>query len=187
MNTILKKITWFLGLLGVTLVIGSLLSAHWPMFTAERPPHVQRYLWKYKYLSIELNQEMGIPIALTLAVAGLESDWGRSELAVRANNHFGIKSKEWPGPIFCKTTQEYMARQQFYTDDCFRKYPLIRHSYFDFGKHLKQSPTYSKLFYYPEWDYYNWAWGLQMNNYATDPFYAKKLIRMIEMYGLDEF
>lgn len=57
----------------------------------------------------------GIPASITLAQGIIESDYGRSRLATRANNHFGIKChNDWKGG-------------RIYHDDdrrneCFRKY-----------------------------------------------------------------
>jgi len=46
---------------------------------------------------------------------------------------------------------------------------------------------YQGLFKLDRSDYESWARGLQMSGYATDPNYAKKLIRYIEKYNLDKF
>ena len=74
----------------------------------DRPVVVQQYLQKHRFLSRELHQNTGIPEPVILAIAGLESNWGKSELAIQANNHFGIKTKvDWQGLTYCKTTVEY--------------------------------------------------------------------------------
>ncbi|MCK7536015.1 MAG: glucosaminidase domain-containing protein [Marinilabiliales bacterium] len=40
----------------------------------------------------------GIPASITLAQGMLESDYGRSTLATKGNNHFGIKChSDWTG------------------------------------------------------------------------------------------
>ena len=152
----------------------------------ERPFKVKRYLWKYRYLSIELNQAVPIPIPIILAIAGLESNWGTSELAAQANNHFGIKIKNNWEESYCKNTQEYWGYYGAKMPQCFRKYKLIRESYNDFGQFLSKRQPYNQLFQYPAWDYPSWAYGLKYFNYATDPFYAEKIIRIIEEYRLDE-
>lgn len=150
-----------------------------------RPFKVKRYLWKYRYLSIELNQATRIPVPIILAIAGLESDWGTSELAEQANNHFGIKIKNNWEESYCKATEEYWGYYNAPLQQCFRKYKLIRESYNDFGYFLTQRPPYRQLLDYQEWDYPSWAYGLQQCNYATDPFYAEKLVRIIEEYSLN--
>lgn len=162
-------------------------NAHDPSLDfPERPYKVKRYLWKYRYLSVELNQATTIPIPIILAIAGLESDWGNSELAQYANNHFGIKAKSAWEDRYCKSTREYWGYYGGEAQQCFKRYKLIRESYLDFGQFLTQRWPYRQLLKYQEWDYPSWAYGLKQCNYATDPFYAEKLVRIIETYKLDE-
>ena len=152
-----------------------------------RPEKVEQYIKKYRYLSVELNEMTGIPTAIIIAVAGLESDWGKSDLALKANNHFGIKANDdWQGPMYCKPSTEYLDGFPVQSWECFRKYPLIRKSYEDFGQFLLTRSNYQNLNYYPNWDIRAWATGLQAGGYATDPAYAQKLIGAIEEYNLYE-
>lgn len=64
-------------------------------------------------------------VALILAQACLESSYGTSELAINANNLFGIKAVNgWSRPIYTKRTAEHKPDgtiEYIYTD--FRKYP----------------------------------------------------------------
>ena len=152
----------------------------------ERPQEVNQYLQNYQYLARELNSQTNIPVALTMAVAGLESNWGKSELAQSANNHFGIKANNWEGLTHCKTTMEYWENDPVYVLECFRKYSLIRESFQDFGSFIKSRPQYNYLFEQQITDSYSWAYALQAGHYATDPQYAQKLIRVMEMYRLGE-
>lgn len=154
----------------------------------DRPEKVSRYIQKFNFLATQINQEKGIPFSIIFAVAGLESDWGRSELALRSNNHFGIKSNNWQGPVYCTTTKEWQPSRGFYdSEECFRWYPLIANSYWDFANFLETNSNYQYIFQKPTWDYYTWAWDLQIGGYATDPDYAIKLIRLVEQYRLFEF
>lgn len=152
---------------------------------AERPWRVQSYITKFRYLAVELNQKTGIPVPLILAVAGLESDWGTSDLALYSNNHFGIKAKDWTGFTYCKYTPEYLNGSWVEVMECFRKYALIRDSYFDFGNFLLTRPNYRYLFGIPQENIEDWAWGLWYCNYATDPDYSEKLLRLIAEYQLE--
>lgn len=157
-----------------------------PLADTDRPWKVSRYLWKYKYLSVELHQATNIPIPVILAIAGLESNWGTSELAQQANNHFGIKIKNNWEERYCKSTREYVGYYTGNTLQCFRKYKLIRESYQDFGRFLTTRHPYQQLLHHPAWDYPSWAYGLKQCQYATDPYYAEKLIRIIEEYRLHD-
>jgi len=158
--------------------------------TIDRPWQVKLYIKNYGYLAKELSQQTKIPAPLILAVAGLESGWGRSELAKSANNHFGIKAKkEWRGMSYCKNTLEYgnyYPDQPYMAQQCFRKYFYIRESYQDFGSYIQSKHYYRQLLYYPSWNYRAWAEGMQRNGYATDPEYAKKVLSMIWRYQLDQ-
>ncbi len=152
----------------------------------ERPWQVNKYIKQYRYLSVELNQKTNIPIPVILAIAGLESNWGKSELALQANNHFGIKANNWWGSTYCKNSAEYWGSELSTSFECFRKYPLIRESYQDFGRFILSRTAYSWLLAPPVSDYRLWAQTLEDSSYATDPYYAEKLIRVIEEYRLYE-
>jgi len=151
-----------------------------------RPPKVENYIKKYSYLARELNQRSGIPLPIIFAVAGLESDWGTSPLALHSNNHFGIKAKDWSGPDHCRYTYEYLDGRWLQVMACFRKYTFIKDSYFDFGNFLRTRSNYHFLFRIPQENLEAWAWGLWYCNYATDPEYSEKLLRLINDYQLDK-
>ena len=64
---------------------------------------VEEYISQYKSLAIEEMKKYRIPASITLAQGILESESGNSQLALKANNHFGIKChKEWSGMTFYK-------------------------------------------------------------------------------------
>ena len=49
------------------------------------------YIDKYSALAISEMERSGVPASITLAQGLLESGAGRSTLATKAHNHFGIK------------------------------------------------------------------------------------------------
>jgi Bax protein len=53
-----------------------------------RPTHP--YVQQYKSLSDSLSVQYGIPSSVILSIAILESDYGRSRVAVQLHNHFGF-------------------------------------------------------------------------------------------------
>jgi len=136
----------------------------------------QDYFDTYKDVAIEQMLQYKIPASITLAQGVLESGAGRSELALRANNHFGIKCNGWTG------------RKSYHDDDenneCFRAYNSVYESYRDHSVFLTSSQRYSRLFQLKLTDYKGWAKGLKACGYATSPVYAKKLIEIIEVYHL---
>lgn len=135
---------------------------------AERPK-VETYITKYRYLA-SLNQQTGIPVPIILAVAGLESDWGTSELAQYSNNQVGRLG----GPQPLQYTYQWENENWIEIMDCFRKYPLIRDSYFDFGISCSSRSNYFYLFRNSQDNLEAWAYGLWYSNYATDPEYSER-------------
>lgn len=138
---------------------------------------VKQYIAQYSAWAIEEQQRVGIPASITLAQGIYETSAGESELAVMANNHFGIKcKKEWTGETFAHTDDR--------PDECFRKYQSAKASYMDHSDYLKNSPRYSRLWTYKKTDYKSWCTGLKACGYATNPQYAQKLIGIIEKFDL---
>ncbi len=136
------------------------------------------YIEAWKATAIQQQAEYGVPAAITMAQALLESGAGQSELAVNANNHFGIKcTNEWLGAVY------------YYDDDrkgeCFRQYGDAAESFKDHSIFL-QRPRYATCFEIAVEDYEGWAHRLKACGYATDPGYAPKLIKIIEDYKLYE-
>lgn len=137
------------------------------------------YIAKYKDLAIEQMHRHKIPASITLAQGLLESGAGNSELARKANNHFGIKCHNWNG--------KRMYHDDDRKDDCFRSYNSVYESYEDHSRFLVSGQRYSKLFKLKTTDYKGWAKGLKAAGYATNPKYASKLIEIIELYELYEY
>ncbi|MDG1953838.1 MAG: glucosaminidase domain-containing protein [Polaribacter sp.] len=138
------------------------------------------YIKKYAPLAVIKMHEYKIPASITLAQGILESGNGRSTLASKSNNHFGIK---------CHTgwTGKRVYHDDDKKDDCFRKYRYVENSYNDHSKFLTGRRRYAFLFNYRIKDYKKWARGLKKAGYATDRKYPNKLIKIIEDYKLYEF
>ena len=139
----------------------------------------QDYFDQYKELAVEQMKKYKIPASITLAQGVLESAAGKSDLALKGMNHFGIKCKGWTG------------RKTYHDDDelgeCFRAYNSVYESYEDHSIFLATSKRYSSLFQLKITDYKGWAKGLKACGYATSPTYAQKLIEIIELYKLDRY
>ena len=122
----------------------------------------------------------GVPASITLAQGLLESGYGCSELALKSNNHFGIKCHNgWQGG---KVYHDDDAK-----GECFRKYEAPEESYRDHSDFLRYRDRYKFLFDYKITDYKAWAYGLKKAGYATDPAYPAKLIKLIEDYRLYDY
>lgn len=137
-----------------------------------------QYINQYREIAIQQMKEHGIPASITLAQGLFESGAGNSELAVKANNHFGIKKGVgWNGKVYVKADDR--------PDDQFRVYANARQSYEDHSMFLK-AKRYSMLFNLDILDYKGWANGLKQCGYATNPAYAQRLIDIIELYDLHD-
>lgn len=139
------------------------------------------YINKFKNIAIQEMERSGIPASITLAQGIHESAYGNSNLAKKANNHFGIKcTKDWEGKKMYKWDDEAQK-------SCFRVYVSAEESYVDHTDFLLNRKHYAFLFDYDRSDYKKWAKGLKKAGYATDPKYPDKLIRTIEKYKLAQY
>lgn len=131
------------------------------------------YVRMYSALAVDKMKEYKIPASITLAQGILESGGGSSMLAVRGNNHFGIKcGSKWTGARIHKNDDEI--------GDCFRRYKSVEESYRDHSLFLTQNQRYASLFSLDLLDYKGWAKGLKLAGYATNPQYPQLLIKLIE-------
>jgi LysM repeat protein len=159
-------------------LLGCIFSA-----TGQTPGKTTReqYISNYKALCIRQMKMSGIPASIIMAQACLESSNGNSVLAVKANNHFGIKCHTtWDGDVIYHDDDR--------AQECFRKYDTPDGSFLDHSDFLRYRDRYASLFDLPITDYKGWAHGLKKAGYATNPMYAELLIKIIEenkLYELD--
>ncbi|MFQ5446155.1 MAG: glucosaminidase domain-containing protein [Saprospiraceae bacterium] len=148
------------------------------------------YIEKYKKIAVREMERAGIPASIKLAQALLESNAGKSELARRAHNHFGIKCHSgWKGRTYHKKDDDYDEFGDL-KKSCFRRYRRAEDSYIahsEFLRDPKKANRYGFLFYFRTDDYRRWARGLKMAGYATSGNYDDKLISIIETYKLYKY
>ena len=141
---------------------------------------VDEYINTFSEIAQNEMKAYGIPASITLAQGLLESGLGKGELAVKTNNHFGIKChKGWQG--------DYDFHDDDEKGECFRKYNHPMYSYRDHSEFLSSRARYAFLFDYGTKDYKRWAKGLRQAGYATDKRYPQKLIYLIEKHQLNKF
>jgi uncharacterized FlgJ-related protein len=138
------------------------------------------YINQLKNIAMQEQIRTGVPAAIKLGQAILESQTGKSRLATEANNHFGIKCKtEWRGPKI------------YHNDDangeCFRVYDSAEASFIDHSNFLKTRTHYAFLFKLEVRDFTSWAFGLKQAGYATNPNYPAQLIKAINDYDLAQY
>lgn len=138
---------------------------------------IEEYIETFAEIAQFEMKAYGIPASITLAQGLLESGYGKGSLALRTNNHFGIKCHTgWDG--------DYDFHDDDEKGECFRKYNHPRYSFRDHSIFLTNRSRYAFLFDLPVDDYQGWAKGLRQAGYATDRHYPQKLINLIETYKL---
>jgi hypothetical protein len=137
----------------------------------------QVYIKQYQALAMEHMRLHRIPASITLAQGLLESAAGTSPLALKGNNHFGIKcGMGWKGDSMHVDDDRLM--------DCFRVYAHPDSSFEDRVRFLGKA-RYRFLFdSLAVTDYRGWAMGLKKAGYATDTAYPPRLIGLIERLTL---
>jgi len=137
----------------------------------------QVYIKQYQALAMEHMRLHRIPVSITLAQGLLESAAGTSPLALKGNNHFGIKcGMGWKGDSMHVDDDRPM--------DCFRVYAHPDSSFEDRVRFLGKA-RYRFLFdSLAVTDYRGWALGLKKAGYATDTAYPSRLIGLIERLTL---
>lgn len=148
---------------------------------AEKKRKQEKYVRKFYQIAQREMEEFGIPASITLAQGLLESNAGESSLASKNNNHFGIK---------CFSRSCKKGHCSNFTDDhhkdFFRIYRNPAESYRSHSM-LLRAKRYRNLFHLPHTDYRGWAFGLKKAGYATDRYYAEKLINLIEELDLQQY
>lgn len=139
--------------------------------------NIKAYVRRFRKVAKVEMEKYGIPASIKMAQAILESQAGRSSLATKNNNHFGVK-------CFSRTCKKGHC-SNFGDDshkDFFRKYNTAWESWRAHSI-LLANGKYKSLLKYDK-DYRKWAHGLKRLGYATDPNYDQTLIDLIEKYQL---
>ena len=145
-------------------------------------------------------KENGVLASVTIAQAILESSWGTSELAEKANNYFGMKcslsSNSW-GSVwdrvskYTKVTNEQDEAGKTNTIKAdFRAYPDIEMSIKDHSLYLVGAMNGTEHRYCGianEKDYRKAVEIIKAGGYATDINYVSKICSIIEKYKLTQY
>ncbi|WP_367329340.1 LysM peptidoglycan-binding domain-containing protein [Limosilactobacillus sp.] len=121
--------------------------------------------------------------SVTVAQAILESGWGRSYLSTSAHNLFGIKGS-YNGHSVNMRTREVYGGHSVYINDNFRAYTNNSESVEDHGNFLYSNRCYHNLL--GDTNYVSVANKLRQDGYATDPSYARSLIKLVQTYNLNQ-
>lgn len=125
--------------------------------------------------------------SITIAQGIHESGWGTSELAVKANNLFGVKcGNNWSGASYSKSSGEYKpgSTTEYKQVSDFRVYPDWSGGVKDHTIFLSK-PRYAAL--RGQTDFCLAAHALKLANYATGPFYSRNIVQHILDYKLYKY
>lgn len=132
--------------------------------------------------------------SVVVAQAGIESDEGKSELAINANALFGIKKNGWTGRVYVKDAKEQNPDGTYRVDkleewrayDSWEQSILDHNDYIntrstDGGKTLRYAPVIGCE------DYLLACLYLEECGYATSQSYAETLVNYIKANNLTRF
>lgn len=181
-------------------------SAEWDKFKAAlavQPRKLtdnEKFIEKIGAMARDDMAKSGICAAVTVAQAILESGWGKNDLAVKANNIFGMKcslsGNTWPGSTwdgksaYNKSTGEYYSGSYTTVKADFRKYGSWAESVADHSAYLAGARNGSALRYAGLvgcTDYRRAAQIIKNGGYATSPDYVSKICNIVEQYNLIRF
>ena len=142
----------------------------------------------------------GVLASVTLAQAINESGWGKTELAQKGNNIFGMKislsGNTWSGSVWdgkscvkILTTEEYGGKKTKITAK-FRKYRSVSESIADHSAYLTNAMNGSKKRYYgltSTKKYSEQLRILQKGGYCTWSSYISELTSLIKKYKLTKY
>lgn len=128
----------------------------------------KQYINDYISIANYIQIDCGIPASIQIAQAIAESGGGRSNIAKKSNNHFGIRAyKNWSGKIYNSGSGNW------------RKYNSVEESYIDHAIFLSE--------------YYDHAigkpakyWINNCKGYGSGDYWLK-IGKIIEMYNLEKY
>lgn len=135
--------------------------------------------------ALSASQASGVHPQLMLGQAALESGWGKREIRMadgsNSYNLFGIKANAaWQGQVAEVMTTEYKNGIAHKQVEKFRAYGSYAEAFKDYAALLRKNPRYTSVLQ-QNGDAVGMAQALQKAGYATDPRYADKLVRVMDM------
>lgn len=178
-----------------------------PNDTYEAPNgDVREFIDKYKTEALAVEKRYGVPMELVLAQAILESGYGSSDLAQKANNFHGLKANnQWNGPTYTKPTEEVVTKDEasrsypsgeiietladgkvrIKVNAKFKKFASVQEGFLGYGDHLKNRGDRSGKYYadaFETKDPREFVKKLVDNRgkkYATEPLYRQRVTSII--------
>lgn len=132
----------------------------------------EKYISTYRPVADSLSEAYGIPAAVILGVAFIESGAGTSRNSKLLNNHFGIVGKN-----NLLKTKGIKSR--------YKQFPTVASSYIAFCRLLASKKFYPKL--KGNMDYKAWLEAMSKAKYSEAPLeWKKRITSVIKKYKLSE-
>lgn len=149
-----------------------------------------KFINKIGPTAVIIAQEHGIYPSVMIAQAGLESNWGRSDLAQTYNNLMGTKGS-WNGESIKVQTQEHVNGESVTIQAGFSVYDSWADSLYRYGSLMKNGLEWNPEYYKGTWrkntDDYKEATAWLQGRYASDTSYADKLNQTIQSFNLERY
>ena len=195
LGNLAAKVTSRLGSGNVEVISSGMQAGEFQGLTEEQ------VLAKVGLLFTADQKKSGILASVSMAQFILESGYGKSELALGANNCFGMKKSlsgnTWSGSvwdgvsIYKKKTQEQKADGSYVTVTAeFRKYPNVDDSIADHSAYLLGAKNGEKFRYDGLKGCSDYKKAVQIINdggYATSLTYVEKLCSIVEKWKLTQY
>ena len=147
-----------------------------------------KQLYVDKYWKAAQDACAGTPIfpLLALAESAVESGWGGSQLAIQANNMFGVKAfSSWKGKTITMHTREYKPDgTPYFIDAPFRAYDDVTDSFKDYVSVVENARYIAKGVNNATTIEEQIA-DIEAGGYSTSPTYAATIISVAN--GLKEY
>ena len=140
-------------------------------------------------LVVEENNRRGKPLfsSVVIAQAICESNWGQSQIMMKANAIFGIKAtSNWKGKVYNAKTQEcYDGSTYTNITACFRAYNSLSESISDYFDLITKSERYRKACVSNS--PLECITAIKNGGYATSPTYINTIMSIIKSNNLTKY
>ena len=132
------------------------------------PTNYQAYIDEHLLTAKLLEQAYGVPVSVQFAQAIEESGAGRSNIAKKANNHFGIRCGD-----------NWQLDKYYSKTGCWRKYPSVQASWIDHARYISK--------YYPNAMHKPYTFYASLEGYGGKGYWRKidKTIKRYKLYKYD--
>ena len=138
---------------------------------------------------MEENQRRNNPLfsSVVIGQAICESNYGQSQIMMKANAIFGIKAtSSWKGKVYNANTKEcYDGINYTNINACFRAYDSLEQSIYDYFELITKSERYKKAINTKS--PLECITAIKNGGYATSPTYINTIMNIIKVHNLTQY